>query len=68
MSHKIFDINLVAISKTKVTLKLNKPPAYIWMFVLELKRKMCSLLVDDNSEHKKAKWMDRNVVATVRHN
>ena len=29
MSHKIFDINLVAISKTKVTLKLNKPPAYI---------------------------------------
>ena len=68
MSHKIFDINLVAISKTKVTFKLNKPAAYISIFVLELKPKMYSLLVDDNSEHKKAKGMDRNAVATVRHN
>ena len=35
MSHKIFDNNLVAIRKSKLALKLNKP-AYIGMCVLEL--------------------------------
>ena len=32
---------------------------------VELKAKMCSFLIDDNSEHKKAKGMNRNVVATI---
>ena len=34
MLHKIFDNNLVAIRKGKVSLKLNKP-AYIGMYILE---------------------------------
>ena len=33
-----------------------------------LKSKMYSFLVDDNSEHKKAKGVNRNVVATISHN
>ena len=33
-----------------------------------LKPKMCSHLVDDNSEHKKAKDGNRNFVATISHN
>ena len=33
-----------------------------------LKPKMYSLLVDDNSEYKKAKSINNNVVATVRYN
>ena len=37
MSHKIFDNNLVAIRKIKVTLKLNKP-AHIGMCILELSK------------------------------
>ena len=37
MSHKIFDNNLVAIRKSKVALKLNKP-AYIGMCILELSK------------------------------
>ena len=37
MSHKIFDNDLVAISKNKVTLTLNKP-AYIGMCILELSK------------------------------
>ena len=37
MSHKIFDNNLVAIRKSKLTLKLNKP-AYIRMCILELSK------------------------------
>ena len=32
------------------------------------KPKIYSYLVDDNSEHKKAKGVNRNVVATVSHN
>ena len=32
-----------------------------------LKPKMYSFLVDDNSEHKKAKGVNRNVVATISH-
>ena len=149
MSHKIFDNNLVAKRKSKVSLKLNKP-AYIGMCILELskilmyefhydyiknkydnkskdtdslmyeikiedvykdlssdkemfdfsyylteskylnklvigkikdqtdsvvieefvglKPKMYSFLVDDNSEHKKVKGLNRNVVATISHN
>ena len=37
MSHKIFEINLVAIRKNKVTLTLNKP-AYIRICILELSK------------------------------
>ena len=37
ISHKIFDNNLVAIRKSKVALKLNKP-AYIGMCILELSK------------------------------
>ena len=37
MLHKIFDNNLVAISKSKVSLKLNKP-TYIGMYILELSK------------------------------
>ena len=37
MSHRIFDYDLVAIRKNKVTLTLNKP-AYIWMWLLELSK------------------------------
>ena len=33
-----------------------------------LKPKMYSYLVDDDSEHKKAKGVNKNVVATIRHN
>ena len=33
-----------------------------------LKPKMYSYLVDDNSKHKKAKGVSRNIVATIRHN
>ena len=37
MSHKIFDSDLVAICKNKVTLTLNKPE-YIGMCILELSK------------------------------
>ena len=37
MSHKIFEIDLVAIRKNKVTLTLNKP-AYIRICILELSK------------------------------
>ena len=37
MSRKIFDNNLVAIQKSKVSLKLNEP-AYIGMYILELSK------------------------------
>ena len=33
-----------------------------------LKPKMYSFLADDNSEHKKAKGVDKNDVATISHN
>ena len=32
-----------------------------------LKPKMCSFVVDDSSEHKKAKSVNKNVVATISH-
>ena len=32
-----------------------------------LKRKMYSFLIDDISEHKKAKGVNKNVVATISH-
>ena len=35
---------------------------------VRLKPKMYSYLVNDNSEHKKAKVVNRNVVATISHN
>ena len=34
----------------------------------ELKPKMYSYLVDDNSEHKKAKGVNKNIAATISHN
>ena len=37
MSHKIFDNDLVAIRKNKVTLMLNKP-AYIGVYILDLSK------------------------------
>ena len=37
MLHKIFEKNLVAISKSKLALKLNKP-AYIGMCILEMSK------------------------------
>ena len=37
MSHKLFEIDLVAIRKNKVTLTLNKP-AYIRICILELSK------------------------------
>ena len=37
--------------------------AFIW-----LKPKMYSYLVNDNSEYKKAKCVNRNIVATISHN
>ena len=37
MSHKIFNNNLVAIQKSKVSLKVNKP-AFIGMYILELSK------------------------------
>ena len=37
MLHKIFENNLIAILKSKVALKLNKP-AYIGMCILELSK------------------------------
>ena len=33
-----------------------------------LKPKMYSILVDDSNEHKKAKGVNKNVVATISHN
>ena len=35
--------------------------------VLELKPKICSYLVNDYSEHKKAKGLNKNIVATISH-
>ena len=36
--------------------------------IVGLKPKMYLFLVDDNSEHKKRKGVNRNVVATISHN
>ena len=33
-----------------------------------LKSKMCSYLVDDDSEHKKAKGSNKDIVVTISHN
>ena len=35
---------------------------------VELKPKMYFFLVDDSCEHKKAKGMNKNIVATISHN
>ena len=46
MSHKILDNNLVAIQKTEVALKLNKP-VYTGVCILELSKVlMCELYYD----------------------
>ena len=37
MSYKIFDNNLVGIRKSKVALRLNKPP-YLEMFIFEMSK------------------------------
>ena len=39
MSHKIFDNNLVAICKSKLALKLNRP-VYIGMCILDLSKEL----------------------------
>ena len=56
MSHKIFYKNLVTISKSKLTLKLNKP-AYIWMCTLELSKVlMCEVHYDYIKNKHDNKW------------
>ena len=45
----------------------NKTGVIQLKFFFELKPKMYSFLVDDRSEHKKAKGVNRNVVATISH-
>ena len=61
---KYFDnSNKLVVGKTKD----ETAGAAIEEFV-ELKPKVYSYLVDDNSEHKKAKGVSRNVVATISHN
>ena len=52
MSHKIFDNDLVAIRKNKVTLTLNKP-AYIGMCILELSK---VLMYEFNHDYIKNKY------------
>ena len=37
-------------------------------YFVRLKPKMYSYLADDNSKHKKAKGVNKNVVATISHN
>ena len=51
MSQKIFDNNLVAIRKSKVSLKLNKP-AYIGMRILELGKALMYEFHDDYIKNK----------------
>ena len=48
MSHKIFENDLVAICKKKVTLSLNKP-AYIYMCTLELITVLINMVTTENS-------------------
>ena len=95
MSHKIFDNDLVAIRKSKIALKLNKPACiemcihydYIknkydnksktlftdtgsLMYQIKtagFKPKMYSFLVD-NSGHKIAKGVNKNIIAAISHN
>ena len=50
-SHKIFENNLVAISKSKVALKLNKP-AYTGMCILELSKVLMYEFHDNYIENK----------------
>ena len=88
MSQKIFDNDLVAIRKSKVTLTFKKQDmskyyddsnklvaakmkdetggVAIKEFV-GLKPNMCSFLVDDSSEHKKVRGVNKNIVETVSH-
>ena len=56
MPHKIFDNNLVAINKSKLALKLNKP-AYIEMCILELSK---VLRYEFHYDYFKSKY-DKNV-------
>ena len=51
MSHKILDINLLAIRKNKVTLTFNKP-AYIGMCILELSEVLMYELIYDYIKNK----------------
>ena len=51
MSHKIFEIDLVAIRKNKVTLTLNKP-AYIRICILELSKLLMQELYYDYISNK----------------
>ena len=59
MSQKIFDSNLFAIEKSKVSLKLNKPE-YIGMCILEVKKILMYEFHDDyikNKYHSKSKLL-----------
>ena len=56
MSHKIFDNDLVAIRKNKVTLILNKP-AYIGMCILELSK---VLMYEFHYEYTKNKYVNNS--------
>ena len=56
MSHKIFGDNSVAISKTKLALKLNKP-AYIRMCILELSK---VLMYEFHSDYMKNKYDNKS--------
>ena len=51
MSHKILDINLLAIRKNKVTLTFNKP-AYIGICILELSEVLMYELIYDYIKNK----------------
>ena len=52
MSQKIFDNDLFAIRKSKITLTF---------------KKIDSFLVDDSGQHKEAKGVNKNVVETISH-
>ena len=56
MSHKIFDNDLVAIRKNKVTLILNKP-AYIGMCILELSK---VLMYEFHYDYTKNKYVNNS--------
>ena len=45
-----------------------KPVVYLNGEFIRLEPKMYSVLVDDNSEHKKAKGVNKNAVATISYN
>ena len=76
-------LNLRCVNKQTITFKNNATLLKLFIFIsfktgkiagvaieefVGLKTKMCSFLVDDNSKQKKARGVNRNVVATISHN